>query len=187
MLRSILNHIRNVLLFRVRYPWVVCGHSVHCQWSVVIGPRRRLDVTIGSFVGLGNNCLIACDTEIHNKVLIGSNVAFIGRRDHRFDIPGKAIWDSGRGAREKIIVEDDVWIGHGATVLSAVRLGRGAVVAAGSVVTKDVPRYTVVGGNPARALRMRFTEDQIREHEQTLRQHTHSPKSSPPGSREANR
>lgn len=55
-----------------------------------------------------------------------------------------------------IQVGHDVWIGHGATVLSGVELGTGCVVAAGAVVTKSVPPYAVVGGNPARVLRMRF-------------------------------
>lgn len=55
-----------------------------------------------------------------------------------------------------IRIGHDVWIGHGATVLSGVELGTGCVVAAGAVVTKSVPPYAVVGGNPARILRMRF-------------------------------
>jgi carbonic anhydrase/acetyltransferase-like protein (isoleucine patch superfamily) len=52
----------------------------------------------------------------------------------------------------------DVWIGHGAIVLPGRNIGTGAVVAAGAVVTKDVPDYTVVGGNPARPIRRRFPE-----------------------------
>jgi acetyltransferase-like isoleucine patch superfamily enzyme len=50
------------------------------------------------------------------------------------------------------VIEDDVWIGHGATVLKGVRIGRGAVVAAGAVVTRNVEPYTVVGGVPARLI-----------------------------------
>ena len=58
-----------------------------------------------------------------------------------------------------IIVEDDVWIGYRSTILSGVRIGQGAVVAAGSVVTKDVPPYAIVGGVPAKVLRYRFPEE----------------------------
>jgi acetyltransferase-like isoleucine patch superfamily enzyme len=54
-----------------------------------------------------------------------------------------------------IVVGDDAWIGAGAIVLQGVRIGRGAIVAAGSVVTRDVPDHAIVGGAPARALRMR--------------------------------
>ncbi|WP_417171784.1 DapH/DapD/GlmU-related protein, partial [Alistipes putredinis] len=54
-----------------------------------------------------------------------------------------------------ILVEDDVWIGHGATILAGVRIGQGAIVAAGAVVNKDVPPYAIVGGVPAKILKFR--------------------------------
>lgn len=57
-----------------------------------------------------------------------------------------------------IIVEDDVWIGTDAMILSGVKIGKGAIIAAGSVVTKDVPPYALVGGNPAKVIRYRFEE-----------------------------
>ena len=60
-----------------------------------------------------------------------------------------------------VIIGNDVWIGYGATILSGVTIGDGAVVAAGSVVVKDVPPYAVVGGNPARVVKYRFSEGQI--------------------------
>jgi acetyltransferase-like isoleucine patch superfamily enzyme len=53
----------------------------------------------------------------------------------------------------------DVWIGHGAVILPGRNVGTGAVIAAGAVVTKDVPAYTIVGGNPAHVIRRRFPED----------------------------
>lgn len=58
----------------------------------------------------------------------------------------------------KIVLEDDVWIGVGSTILSGVRLGQGCIVAAGSVVTKSFPPYAIVGGNPARIIKMRFED-----------------------------
>lgn len=57
------------------------------------------------------------------------------------------------------MVDDDVWIGHGAMVLSGVHIGQGAVIAAGSVVTKDVPSYAIVGGNPATLIKYRCEEE----------------------------
>ena len=62
-----------------------------------------------------------------------------------------------------IIVEDDVWIGYRSTILSGVRIGQGAVVAAGAVVTKDVPPYAIVGGVPAKVLKYRFNDELIEE------------------------
>lgn len=60
-----------------------------------------------------------------------------------------------------VVVEDEVWIGTGARIFSGVRIGKGAIIAAGSIVTKDVPPYAIVGGNPARLIRFRFTEEII--------------------------
>jgi virginiamycin A acetyltransferase len=58
------------------------------------------------------------------------------------------------------VIEDDVWIGHNAMILPGCRrIGRGAIVGAGAVVTRDVPRYTIVAGNPARPLRERFVPE----------------------------
>lgn len=62
-----------------------------------------------------------------------------------------------------IVVDDDVWLGYGATILSGVHIGQGAVVAAGSVVTKDVPPYAIVGGVPAKVIKYRFEPDLIEE------------------------
>jgi len=60
-----------------------------------------------------------------------------------------------------IIIENDVWIGATATIMSGVKISNGAVVGAGSVVTKDVPPYAIVAGNPAKVVKYRFTEEQI--------------------------
>ena len=62
-----------------------------------------------------------------------------------------------------IVVEDDVWIGFGATILSGVHIGQGAVVAAGALVTKDVPPYAIVGGVPAKLIKYRFEQELVRE------------------------
>lgn len=62
-----------------------------------------------------------------------------------------------------IIINDDVWIGYGATILSGVHIGQGAIVAAGSVVTKDVPPYAIVGGVPAKVIKYRFSPEMITE------------------------
>lgn len=70
--------------------------------------------------------------------------------------------DSDMIGDKPLIIEDDVWIGHNAIILPRCkRIGRGAVIGAGSVVTRDVDRYAVVAGNPARPLRSRFSPDLI--------------------------
>lgn len=69
---------------------------------------------------------------------------------------------------DAVMPSDDVWIGHGAIVLSGVVIGRGAVVAAGAVVTSDVERYSVVAGIPAWEVKKRFNTDDISRHEDLL-------------------
>lgn len=66
-------------------------------------------------------------------------------------------------SKGNIEADDDVWIGYGATIMSGVHIGQGAVVAAGAVVTKDVPPYAIVGGVPAKVIKYRFSEIMIEE------------------------
>lgn len=76
--------------------------------------------------------------------------------------PSLGFVDKGLLPRGNCVIEDDVWMGHGVIVTPGVRLiGRGSVIGAGSVVTKDVARYSVVVGNPAVVRRMRFSADVI--------------------------
>lgn len=168
MIRHALNGFRNFLVFRIRYRWVRYGRNVHCQWSAFFGSPHR-EATLGDDIGIGCRCIFLSDVRIGNKVMIAPHVAFVNRSDHRYDVVGRTMWDSGRGKDgSRVIVEDDVWIGHGAIVVSPLTIGRGAVVAAGSVVTRDVPRYAIVAGVPAKVVRMRFTPEQIVAHERIL-------------------
>ena len=66
-------------------------------------------------------------------------------------------------SKGNIVIGDDVWIGYRAVVLSGVHIGQGAVVAAGAVVTKDVPPYAIVGGVPAKVIKYRFTPDLVQQ------------------------
>jgi len=70
----------------------------------------------------------------------------------------KEAWSKGL-----IIVEDDVWIGTRVIILSGIRIGQGAIIGAGSVVTKDVPPYAIVGGDPARVIKYRFDEETVKQ------------------------
>lgn len=104
---------------------------------------------------------------IGNYCSVAQKVTFVLDADHRIDTIStypfkvKLLHSQQFEATSKgdIVVEDDVWIGYGATILSGVRIGQGAVVAAGALVTKDVPAYAVVGGVPAKVIKYRFPEE----------------------------
>ena len=61
------------------------------------------------------------------------------------------------------MVEDEVWIGYGVTIMSGVKIGQGAIIAAGAVVTKDIPPYAIAGGVPAKVIKYRFSKDIVDE------------------------
>lgn len=111
------------------------------------------------FIRIGNSCSIA------------GNTKFIAGGEHKFNVLTtfpyiqKYVDKKQYSAYTKgpIIIEDDVWIGRGCTILSGVILGKGSVIGAGSVVTKDVPPYAVVAGSPAKVIKYRFTKDVIEQ------------------------
>ncbi len=92
---------------------------------------------------------------IGNDVLIAAFVSIFAG-SHRFSDPNRPIRQQGMETRGGIVIEDDVWIGTHCVLLDGVRIGRGSVVAAGAVVTRDVPPFSVVAGVPARILRNRL-------------------------------
>tara|TARA_R110000850_G_scaffold125586_3_gene244031 strand:- start:2348 stop:2890 length:543 start_codon:yes stop_codon:yes gene_type:complete len=161
------NRIRNLWFFHVRYPWIKYGRNVHMQSStVVFSPNRR--IVFGNNVGIGQYCVLQTDIEIGNDVMLAAHVGIIARDAHTFDQVGVTIFESPRGDRHQVVIEDDVWIGFGAIILSGVRVGRGSIVAAGAVVKQDIPRYSIVAGNPAKVVRSRFSADQADFHDAFL-------------------
>lgn len=116
------------------------------------------DLATEEYVFLGNECWVGPQTSIGRYTLFGPRVAIVGD-DHVIDAPGTPMHFSGRPAQQATRIGRDVWIGYGAIIRRGVTVGDGAVVAAGSVVTKDVPTLEVWGGVPARKLRDRFPDN----------------------------
>jgi acetyltransferase-like isoleucine patch superfamily enzyme len=93
--------------------------------------------------------------------------------DHNLSLAGRYLYDvDGDQSRPEdsrdIIFENDIWVGANAIILKGVHIGRGAVIGAGAVVTRSVPPYCIVAGNPARPRRMRGTLEEIMAHEEKL-------------------
>ena len=130
------------------------------------------------FISVGNysygslkikNDVDGAKLHIGNFCSIGENVEFLLGIEHRTNtlssFPFRSrMLNEGYEAISKgdIIIDDDVWIGYGATILSGVHISQGAVVAAGAVVSRDVPPYAIVGGIPAKVIKYRFNPQVIR-------------------------
>jgi acetyltransferase-like isoleucine patch superfamily enzyme len=166
-IRSLANSVRTFYMTRVKYRWIKSEGFLRIPFETDIWSPHK-DVTLGDKVQFGRHCKIQCDIKFGNSVLVASNVAFVGKDDHQICIVGKTIWESGRGDRYKTVIGNDVWIGHGAIIVAGVHIGNGAVIATGSVVVKDVESYSIVGGNPAKFIKYRFTEEEIIQHEEIL-------------------
>ena len=130
------------------------------------------EVKVGNHTYGGLNVLNCTN----NKLVIGSycsiakQTAFILGVDHRMGsvstYPFKKLMLHGEQeaiSKGDIIIGDDVWIGYGAIILSGVHIGQGAAIAAGAVVSKDVPPYAIVGGVPAKIIKYRFSEPVCRQ------------------------
>lgn len=151
-----------------------CGRGVYLRpMSSDIKGVRNLSVGDGTSIPKGATfyCTDAPLT-IGRKVIFGPRPTII-TGDHRTDLIGKYIIDV--TIEEKlpendlpVVIEDDVWCGANVTILKGVTIGRGSIVAAGAVVTQSFPPYSVVGGVPAKLLKMRFTPEEIVEHEKML-------------------
>ena len=113
------------------------------------------NLQIGRYSSLAEDILFLMDVDKNYKqVCIGALSAFMGQSH---DVKNKM------KRKGQIIIQNECWIGNGATIMGGVTIHNGAIIAAASVVTKDVPPYAIVGGNPARVIKYRFDEQQIQD------------------------
>jgi len=153
--KNIFNKLRYLICLGL---FARCGENVYIERMVKFGDGSQ--IRIGDNSGLGRNTsILGGPVTIGNYVLIGPNV-LIYRGNHNYyrtDIP---IRMQGISEGESLEICDDVWIGTNVIILRGChRIGKGSIIGAGAVVTKDIPDYTIAGGNPAKILRSRISRE----------------------------
>jgi len=152
---SIFNYLKSVFL---KLNSAKVGKRVTFYPTVWIAPGRNL--TIGDDVDLALEVLITTGggVKIGDRTLIGYRTQILSTNHNIPENHGR-IFGSGHSAKP-VEIKEDVWIGCNCIILPGITIGNGAIVAAGSVVTKDVPPYSIVAGNPAKLLKMRKKKEE---------------------------
>lgn len=129
---------------------VIVGNGTYGQLNVRHFGNQSEKLKIGNYCSIGPNV----------SFILGGEHDYLRISTYPFSVK-YGIEQSDSITRGPILVDDDVWIGYGATIMSGVSIGQGAVVAAGAVVTKNVPPYAIVGGVPAKVIKYRFDSEMI--------------------------
>ena len=153
ILRRTLNKFE--LLFSSYTVWKLQTKGYSIGKNVYVGPRSSI---AGGRVTIGDHVTIVSDATFYGDISIGSNCIIAARcriltRNHDY-FEGNALPYGTDYLTKPVVIEQNVWVGNDVIIVPGVRIGEGAVVAMGSVVTKDVPRCAVVGGNPAGCLKI---------------------------------
>ena len=129
-----------------------CGKNVNVEQGAYF--QNGFDIEIGDNSGIGINAQLPNNVIIGNNVLMGPEVMIFSSA-HLYSNKDILIREQGNDETQQVIIDDDVWIGARAIILGGIRINKGAVIGAGSVVTKDVEAYSVVAGVPAREIKQR--------------------------------
>ncbi len=150
------------------------GQNVSHGKNFRVLPGTRLwaprSLEFGDDCYIGRNVTIMVDGTIGDGAMIGDTTGIIGRTDHDHHQVGTMLrhadWvgDYPERLSHPVTIGWDVWIGYGSVIMSGVNIGSMAIVASGSVVTKDVPPNAIVGGNPARVIGQRFEDPEAHAH-----------------------
>jgi len=127
-----------------------CGQNVNIEQNALFSSK----VALGNYSGIGINAKIYGDCEIGDYVMMGTELTIIPR-NHKIDRLDIPMMEQGFEEEKKVTIGNDVWIGDKVIIMPGVHIGNGCVLAAGAVVTKDVPDYAIVGGVPAKVIKYR--------------------------------
>lgn len=131
-----------------------CGKKVNIEQGAVFSARTSL----GDYSGIGIRAKINGTCTIGDYVMMGTDVTVI-THNHAFDRTDIPMMHQGFEEERPVVIGNDVWIGDKVTILPGVHIGDGSIIGAGAVVTHDVPPYAIVGGVPAKIIRMRKSEE----------------------------
>lgn len=170
-------------LYKIINRFIVCpmkkGLTSKCGYNVKLGPGVKAagweNISFGNNVFIGEKSLFLTTRArliFGNNIMTGPNITIV-TGNHRTDLMGRYMIDVTNSEKLKendqdVIFEGDNWIGANATILKGCIIGTGSIIAAGAVVKDDVPRYSIVGGVPAKVISYRFDKQQIKEHERIL-------------------
>lgn len=129
-----------------------CGDDVNIEKGAFFGSGAHIRIGNGS--GIGINASIPDGTIIGENVMMAPN-CYVHNRNHKFDRTDVPMRFQGYDEEKPLIVEDDVWIGQDVTIMVGRKISRGSIIAANTVLTKDYPEYSIIGGNPSRLIRKR--------------------------------
>lgn len=129
-----------------------CGKNITIERKAFFGNGRKIE--IGDNSGIGTNAQIPFNTIIGDNVMMGPNVV-IFYHNHEFSATTKPMCQQGYKSGKQTIIGNDVWIGQGVYFTPGRKISDGCVIAAASVVTKDFPKFSIIGGNPARIIKSR--------------------------------
>jgi len=147
-----------------------CGKNV---WFDPSGFYSYENIYVGDDVTLGYGPFLLASLakiRIGSKVMFGPQVVVVAGNHNTGEL-GRFMFDVHEKRADDdrdIVIDDDVWVGSRAVILNGVTIGRGSIVAAGAVVTKDVLPYSIVGGVPAKAISFRWSQEQVLRHEEAL-------------------
>jgi acetyltransferase-like isoleucine patch superfamily enzyme len=142
--------------------WIWRLPHIHPTCFIERGSYVHSDLVAGAYSFIGSGSIIWPKVEIGPYTMFGPRVAIVGD-DHIHGKPGVPIIFAGRPPLRRTIIGPDVWIGCGAILRTGIRVGRGAIIGAGAVVTRDVPEYEIYAGVPAKSIGQRFSSEAERQ------------------------
>lgn len=145
-------YCRNIRAFLCSFLFHKVGVNINVEHNARFHSGALIE--IGNNSGIGVNCKVPSNVTIGNNVMMGPDVVILSR-NHEFTDINSPMIKQGYSELKRVIIENNVWIGTRVIIMPGITVGSGSIVGAGAVVTKDVPSNAIVGGNPAKVIKLR--------------------------------